>query len=47
MTNGICEHCGRDYGDDAPLICDAVDDCPGYFEAVGIVHPDHQEDTTP
>lgn len=46
-ATNICEHCGRDFGEEAPLNCYVVDDCPSYFEAVGIIHPDHKEEPTP
>lgn len=36
---GICEHCGRDNSDYPSAPCS--DDCPGYWEAVGIPHPEH------
>jgi len=36
-----CPSCGRT--DMAPGQCEAVDDCPSYFEERGIPHPQHRQ----
>ena len=37
--NGQCNHCGRDNSGYEREPC--ADDCPQYWEARGIPHPDH------